>query len=661
MPDSLLKKLHIYEAVVEYSSDAVIVAEAYTDKNDDEGPLILYVNDAYSLITGFSANEVIGQKLSFIQGGIENDNFKSILNNINREQYYATQIRSIAKNGIEKWLSMALYPVPDDNGKIINYAAILRDITKEKDFEEKLRRAKEESERANKAKTEFLANMSHELRTPMNSIMGMTEIIIEDSVLDDESRDMMKTVYRSSANLLAILNDVLDISKIEAGGMELEYIPFDLEDIVFNTVNGLKPLASEKGLLVTSTIENKKDIPYFRGDPTRLSRILTNLVGNASKYTEKGYVKVTARIREKDELHRIVEIEVSDTGIGIEADKKYVIFEKFAQADSSITRKYGGTGLGLAITKQLVDIMGGTITLESEVGKGSVFKVVLPFEIADKVTENENDPLVFDMNKVAKTRTPVEEARLIVAEDHPFNQAFIKKLLRRMGFKNFELVENGQEAVNKVEAGDYDMLLMDCQMPVLSGYDAAKTIRKLKDETKRNIPIIAMTANAMLGERERCLQCGMNEYMSKPVNLKQTKMVLGHWIIFPSEDIRQQGSQMILNNSKAPVDLSMIESFSDGDEDVKKELAGLFLEQTDLNMDTLSKNCIDGECVIWSETAHMVKGSAANIGAEELRALSEKAQFMKEANSNERKKIFEEMDAVYKDVKTYINKNILQA
>jgi signal transduction histidine kinase/NO-binding membrane sensor protein with MHYT domain/ActR/RegA family two-component response regulator len=392
--------------------------------------------------------------------------------------------------------------------------------------EESLKKAKESAEKANTSKSEFLANMSHELRTPLNSILGMLRLLKE-AKLPKEEYDMAEVAFRSSTNLLNIVNDILDLSKIEAGAVNLEHIGMDLNYALKGVTLTLYPIAKEKRLSLTWLNENQK-IPYVLGDPTRFARVVTNLVGNAIKYTHEGRVDLRTSFKKVDDTHIEFRCEVADTGIGIPKEKQQSIFDKFTQADTSTTRQYGGTGLGLAITKQLVELMGGSIGVESEVGTGSLFWFVVPFEVTDRLNQEKQ----IRKSKRTTGTIPSEKARILVAEDQLLNQVLIKKLLKKFDIGVCEVVSNGVEAVKAYREGAWDAILMDCHMPEKNGYDTTREIRNLEKETGAHVPIIAMTANAMSGDKEECLRCGMDEYASKPINIDELKEILGQWILF---------------------------------------------------------------------------------------------------------------------------------
>jgi CheY-like chemotaxis protein len=372
--------------------------------------------------------------------------------------------------------------------------------------------------------------MSHELRTPLNSILGMLRLVLDDRTIDSAHEEMLKVAQQSATNLLTIVGDLLDISKIEAGKLELEHIPFSLEEILGNTVRGMRPLSMEKGLTLTCNFPDEA-LPFLLGDPMRLSRVLVNLLGNAIKYTEKGSITVGIECEAMEYDTVMVSVSIRDTGIGIPAQKLDYIFEKYAQEDSSTTRRFGGTGLGLYITRQLINRMGGEIGVESDPGKGSCFWFRIPFVKTDAAPGAAPRPLNQDSAGAQDVlRKAIGDINVLVAEDHLLNQAFMQKLLPRMGVKKFKIVDNGQEALNEFARDRYDLILMDCHMPVMDGYDATMQIREKERTAGKNpVPIIAMTADAMQETRERSLKTGMNEYITKPVNIDELRRIIGHW------------------------------------------------------------------------------------------------------------------------------------
>ncbi len=402
--------------------------------------------------------------------------------------------------------------VVDENGQPSRVVGVNWDVTEQSRREEEIRAAMETAERANLAKSTFLATMSHEIRTPLNGIIGFTHLLL-DSDLPADLKPLAHPILAGGESLLTIINDILDYSKIEAGHVDLERLEFSPDVLLREIVELLAPKASEKDITIELSISSSlpKDLV---GDPNRLRQIVVNLLSNAIKFTTAGTVVVDARARKLQGGRTSVTISVADTGIGIPREKLASLFEPFNQLDASTNRRFGGTGLGLAISKRLVEAMGGCINVESDFGVGTTFRISLPLIVASTeesaIRAKTTSQRIIPINPVS---TGARRLRLLIAEDNEINQRLIRQILARMGFNQIRVVDNGREAVDAALAEDFDGILMDCQMPIMDGYEATIELRERGCE----IPIIALTAAALSGDKERVLAVGMNDYITKPI------------------------------------------------------------------------------------------------------------------------------------------------
>lgn len=421
---------------------------------------------------------------------------------------FNAEFRVLRSDGEVRWLANQGRVDYDGDGKPVRMVGIVHDVTARREHEEEIKQARLVAEDATRAKSDFLAMMSHEIRTPITSVLGMVDLLHR-TPLSEEQTGYLNALGSSTKTLLTVLNDILDISKLEAGKVVIDAVPFQLYDAVHSVVDLARANASTKGLNVDLAVAGEVPDTVI-GDPSRLKQILFNLLSNAIKFTEDGAVRLRMSVRRRLEDSADIQIEVEDTGIGIDPGQIGKLFTAFTQADQSTTRRFGGTGLGLAITKRLVGLMGGEISVDSEPGRGTKFRFSLPFTLVSHGCTVPKAPLP------GPPATPPRPLRLLLAEDNRINQMLVRAMLLKLGH-TVEVVDNGRMAVAAVIAGDYDAVLMDIQMPEMGGEEATRAIRTLPPP-KNRLAVLALTADVLPEHRERYLQAGVNDLLAKPID-----------------------------------------------------------------------------------------------------------------------------------------------
>ena len=547
---------------------------------------------------------------------------------IENQQEFSKEFRYLLPDGTARWVHLRLVGIRNAANEVVQFVGTVIDLTERKSVEESLVRAKEVAETATRSKSEFLANMSHEIRTPMNGVIGMTELALQTD-LTTEQREYISTARDSAESLLTIINDILDFSKIEAHKLELESVGFSLREVVDNAAKTLSLRASDKGLSLTCLVP--PEVPdTLLGDPVRLQQVLVNLLNNAVKFTELGGVTMTVSKVADTEEGVSLRFSVRDTGIGIDPGRQTSIFEAFTQADGAITRKFGGTGLGLTISSQLVGMMGGVMAVDSMLGRGSDFHFTIKFAIAPKeaFVEPYTSPRAEQVPVVSVGRS----LSLLVAEDNVINRRLAIRLLEKAGH-NVVAVENGRLALHAVSEARFDCVLMDVQMPEMDGLAATQGIRAAEALRGGRVPIIALTAQAMTGDRDRCLQAGMDAYVSKPIDsvvlFETLYRVVGIDTSAPSVDPapREAGQVMTfpvlvaepakeaLPGGGSAIDRSELLDRLGGDEVLVAEVVGMFMHEAPSMLAALQREVQRGEAVGIERAAHKLKGALLSLSA----------------------------------------------
>jgi PAS domain S-box-containing protein len=732
----------------------------------NERGMLTYLNSEAEKMLGWTLDELKGKPIHPVihyqkpdGSHLPSEECPIFLSMRNNKVYRSEDEVFFHKDGTQIPISMVGAPLLDYNNKLIGSVACFRDVSKQRAIKEQLTKAKETAEQTSRLKSDFLSTMSHEIRTPMNGIIGMTDLLF-DTPLNEEQLEFANIIKSSSHALLAIINDILDFSKIESGQLTIETTEFSLQNVLEGSAEVVAVKAYEKSLSLMTFIDPVLPERVI-GDPTRLRQILLNFLSNAIKFTAQGSVHLNAKLVNKvnDIVH--IRIEVIDTGIGISAEAKERLFQPFSQADSSTTRKYGGTGLGLSISKRLIELMKGEIDVNSVPGEGSTFWVELPFKIGNQkhyfsieksrgkrvlvvgketghhdiylaylsawgilvnTTDNIEEMLyileeaqslnqhydavllaelsvdeIFNMIQKIQAKTnlnnlpiiacqdaidtnlkrellesgiasvlvkPVKQSALfdaivailhpeelkqienstrsfsvnesykamqseqliLVVEDNLVNQQVAKRILQKLGY-SIHIVNNGQEAVDSLETLPYALVLMDCQMPVMDGFEATYLIRKREQqaEKRKHTPIIAMTANAIEGDREHCLAAGMDDYVSKPINVEFLASVLKKWLPDMKEITSKTNENTENDIENCPIEMSRLTDLFEDDEDVIDELLQLFCDSLS-SLKLKLTTSVEEKNGNLKAVAHEIKGSAHNVGALILATLAQQLE-----------------------------------
>ncbi len=495
---------------------------------DMHGSLI-DTNPVASKQTGYNGSRLKNMQISDIAPEIDEQQLNVLwtLSQTHPEKFPLTMEATFCNRNHDSFPAEVRLSLIDSLGKSLYFIAIVRDISERKKQENELREARDKAEMGNRVKSQFLANMSHELRTPMNAILGMTDLALKGE-MSDRQRNFVDKANQSARGLLRILNDILDFSKVEAEQMKIEKVDFQISDVFKHVSNIVELKAREKHIDWKWHID--EGVPqHLLGDSLRIGQVLLNLCNNAIKFTaDGGVVEASACLTAREQQRMTLTFTVRDTGIGIAEEEQMHLFDAFHQVDQSTTRQYGGTGLGLAISQKLVELMEGNIWLESRPGEGSLFHFTVIVDETSSAAESERqEPLMSDSTKADFDESVLQGKKVLIAEDNEINQELVGELLREKGIR-VSLAENGQVALEKLASESIDLVLMDCQMPIMNGYEAAREIRK--NPHTRELPVIALTANVLEDDRQKAFSAGMNDFVAKPVEPLQLYRTLARWL-----------------------------------------------------------------------------------------------------------------------------------
>ncbi len=595
------KKLELKETENRYLMKAIRNSSGVVEFTPDGN--IISVNNNFEEISGYKEEELLDRQYEILIPSEDLTENSKLWATLNKGEFRTGRLRRIHKNGSEIYLRATYNPIHNLDNKLVKIVMISQDITREIEAELSLQNAKELAEDLNKQKDNFIANVSHEIRTPIHAVLGFTDLLLEKEN-DSQKINYLKSVKTAGDSLLYIVNDILDLSKMEAGMLQIENEVFDVREVVAKVFAILHLKAHQKEIGLIPHIDQK--VPkLFIGDKNRLSQVLINLVGNAIKFTSKGSVKLRVNATGGNGELKL-KFKVSDTGIGIPDEKLENIFKRFSQAEENTSRKYGGTGLGLNISKQLIEKQAGEIKVNSVVGKGTNFIFSIPYKVA-------NSGEIPNLDVATKIQKNYTRARILVCEDNELNQRLVNAILTEKGHQ-VDIVPDGRKALKFLLENTYDLIFMDLQMPVKNGYETTEAIR---NELKLTLPIIAITANFMVSERQKCLNAGMNDYLTKPFEKQEFLAKVEEWASSNSVDNSlenkevQQKSEVV----KPEVSFTMLNELSGGNKEFEKELILIFIVQSKKILEEMETDLQIENYSNIADNAHKLKSSFGIVGA----------------------------------------------
>lgn len=606
------KDLLKYQLLSQNANDIILFADI--DGN------VIEANQAAINVFGYAKEKILGKQIFYLVSPNPKQPIEIQSHQANTEGIYYEAI-AYRKDGSTFTAEVSLQGTEIEENKI--FMAILRDTTERMEITQELKKAKEAAEAANQAKSEFLANMSHEIRTPLNGMLGMIDLTLL-TMLSKEQRDNLLVAKECASNLLKLINDILDFSKIEAGKLRVEKVSFDIRKTIKNTVKPHELRAEKKGLEFQHAIDD--NIPTMvKGDPYRLKQVINNLLNNAIKFTDFGRVDLDVKLLARRENLVELQFRVSDTGIGIKSEDISHLFESFSQVDSSYTRKYGGTGLGLTISKELIEKMKGSIWVESREGQGSTFYFTVKF--------TEGNTLVDQQRKINAIKESEKSFKILLVEDDRVNQMVMARMLKEAGHKIY-LAANGLEALDIFNKKEIDIILMDIQMPEMDGLETTKRIRKIEASRGVHTPIIAITAYALQGDREKFLSTGMDDYISKPIQMESFLETVEK--IVEECNSKTNCSQAHRNRIKKEKTIKAIKGHVKREDDLLEKMYHAMEE-----LDSLLKR---GSLTIIENYARKIKNLSSELGLREVRVLMFKIELaIRRENLSEAKTYFNEV------------------
>jgi len=605
----------------------------------DNNEIITFANSTFCGMSGFTLNELLDKNAgALLAKGDEAGVFKEKQELRRNGIADAYQVKLLNKQGEEKWWLISGAPRYNDKGELVGSIGIHLDITEQKKQELELIEARKSAENLAHTQEVFLANMSHEIRTPMNAIMGMSNQLSKTNLIPDQ-RFFLDIIHSASENLLVIINDILDLSKIEAGKLNIENIGFEPKKSAERVIQVLAHKAEEKGLILRNSYFDPNISQVLIGDPYRLNQVLLNLIGNAIKFTEKGLVDMQFKLLEDNYTSQSIRIEVIDTGVGMDDSYLTHLFDKFSQESRSVSRRYGGTGLGMSICKDLVELMDGDIYAESTKNEGTKITFIIKLKKGRYEDLTEKADMHFEPDFL-------KDKKILVTDDNELNRLVASIILQNYGAEVTESV-NGSNTVELIKSHSFDVILMDIQMPGLNGFDATRTIRK----HGYNSPIIALTAEAIKGEREKCLASGMDDYITKPINEEEFLKMMDKWIKHPHLSTHLTTGTM---SDEQLYDLSSLKAISRGNEGFMQKMVNIFCEQTPVMLKEMEAAGLINDFDRIRKMAHQMKPSIDNLNIVSIKQLIRDIESASVDNMDNTT-LFEKLDTLKRIILKVIN------